>query len=348
MKIGPWQLTSNLLLAPMAGVTDLPFRNLCRRFGAGLAVSEMITADTSLWGSRKTLTRLDHEGEASPVAVQILGTEPRAMAEAARRNVDLGAQIIDINMGCPAKKVCRKAAGSALLRDEPKVARILEAVVTAVEVPVTLKIRTGWDAQHRNAVRIARIAEASGIQLLTVHGRTRACRFSGQAEYETIRQVKQTVAIPVVANGDIDGEEKAARVLKFTGADAIMIGRAAQGRPWIFRQIGHYLAHGSRLPPPSPRWIGALLLEHLDAILALHGMRHGVRIARKHIAWYSREMDGGADFRRRINAAETADEQRRLIETFFLERPDATTGLPRGAIPGGTPHEFRGDTRLFR
>ena len=250
MKIGPWNLASNLLLAPMAGITDLPFRNLCRRFGAGLAVSEMVTADTSLWGSRKTLTRLQHAGEEPPVSVQILGTEPEKMAEAARINVDLGAHIIDINMGCPARKVCRVAAGSALLRDEARVARILEAVVQAVEVPVTLKIRTGWDPANRNAARIARIA------LLTVHGRTRACRFAGEAEYETIRLVKQSVAIPVVANGDIDSEKKAEQVLKFTGADAIMIGRAAQGRPWIFHRIGHYLQTGERLPPPSPSGSG--------------------------------------------------------------------------------------------
>jgi len=317
MKIGSWHLGSNLLLAPMAGITDLPFRNLCRRFGAGLAVSEMVTADTSLWGSRKTLTRLQHAGEEPPVSVQILGTEPQKMAEAARINVGLGAHIIDINMGCPAKKVCKVAAGSALLRDERRVARILEAVVKAVEVPVTLKIRTGWDTRSRNASAIARIAEHSGIQMLTVHGRTRACRFAGEAEYETIRQVKQDVAIPVVANGDIDCEKKAEQVLKFTGADAIMIGRAAQGRPWIFHRIDHYLRTGKTLPPPSPQWIGEVLLEHLEALYDLYGREHGVRIARKHIAWYSREMKGGADFRRRINGATTADEQEQLIETFF-------------------------------
>ena len=317
MRIGSWNLGSNLLLAPMAGITDLPFRNLCRRFGAGLAVSEMVTADTSLWGSRKTLARLQHAGEEPPVSVQILGTEPAKMAEAARINVDLGAHIIDINMGCPAKKVCKVAAGSALLRDERRVARILEAVVGAVDVPVTLKIRTGWDTRSRNASAIARIAEQSGIQMLTVHGRTRACRFAGEAEYETIRQVKQEVAIPVVANGDIDSEKKAEQVLKFTGADAIMIGRAAQGRPWIFHRISHYLRTGKILPLPSPQWIGEVLLEHLEALYDLYGREHGVRIARKHIAWYSREMEGAADFRRRINGAATADEQEQLIETFF-------------------------------
>ncbi len=347
MKIGSWQLSGRLLLAPMAGITDLPFRNLCRRFGAALAVSEMVTADTSLWGSRKSLSRLAHEGEPAPVAVQILGTEPAAMAEAARVNVDLGAQIIDINMGCPAKKVCRKAAGSALLRDEPLVARILEAVVKAVEVPVTLKIRTGWDAQNRNALRIARIAEASGIRMLTIHGRTRADRFAGEAEYETIRQVKQSVGIPVVANGDIDSEKKAARVLKFTGADAIMIGRAARGRPWIFRQIGHYLERGTLLPPPTRAQIGELLLEHLAAMHDFYGERHGVRIARKHIGWYSRELEGGADFRRRINGTECGKEQRRLIEEFFLEDPAVSERASAQGLPGGKPHEFPGESRLF-
>ncbi len=347
MKIGPWQLNGNLLLAPMAGITDLPFRNLCRRFGAALAVSEMVTADTSLWGSRKSLGRLAHEGEPAPVAVQILGADPDTMAEAARVNVDLGAQIIDINMGCPAKKVCRKAAGSALLRDERLVARILEAVVKAVEVPVTLKIRTGWDARNRNALRIAGIAEASGIRMLAIHGRTRADRFAGEAEYETVRQVKQAVGIPVVANGDIDSEKKAARVLKFTGADAIMIGRAARGRPWIFRQIAHYLDQGTLLPPPSREQIGALLLEHLEAMHDFYGERHGVRIARKHIGWYSRELKGGADFRRHINTAATAGEQRRLIEQFFLEAPAVPARASAQGIPGGMPHEFRGESRLF-
>ncbi len=347
LRIGPLQLSGNLLLAPMAGITDLPFRRLCRRFGAALAFSEMVTADTSLWGSRKSLARLRHEGEPPPVAVQILGNDPRAMAEAARVNVALGAQIIDINMGCPAKKVCRRAAGSALLRDEALVGRILEAVVKAVEVPVTLKIRTGWDPAHRNAPRIARIAEQAGIALLTVHGRTRACRFAGAAEYETIRQTKQSVAIPVVANGDIDSGEKAAKVLQFTGADAIMIGRAARGRPWIFREIACHLERGVRPPPPSPEWIGGVLLEHLEALHAFYGEHHGVRIARKHIGWYSRTMPGGAEFRRRINAVETARQQRRLVEDFFFAgRPDPAGAAAR-STPGGMPHELRGDTRLF-
>ncbi|BAO43027.1 tRNA dihydrouridine synthase DusB [Thiolapillus brandeum] len=320
MKIGDIQLQSPLLLAPMAGITDLPFRNLCRRFGASLAFSEMISADTSLWASRKTQTRLQREGEKPPIAVQILGTDPEKMARAAKMNVDHGAQIIDINMGCPAKKVCKVAAGSALLRDERLVAEILEAVVAAVEVPVTLKIRTGWDPSSRNALSIARIAEQSGVRMLSIHGRTRACRFSGEAEYETIRLVKQSVSIPIVANGDIHDEKKAQQVLKFTGADAIMIGRAAQGRPWIFQQLAHYLARGERLATPSPQWIGNLLQEHLDALYSLYGSRHGVRIARKHIAWYSRQMRGAAEFRQEINRVESPRDQLDLVKRYFVDR----------------------------
>ncbi len=320
MKIGNIQLQGQLLLAPMAGITDLPFRNLCRRFGASLAFSEMISADTSLWASRKTQTRLRREGEAPPIAVQILGTDPGRMALAAQVNVDHGAQIIDINMGCPAKKVCKVAAGSALLRDEGLVAQILEAVVAAVDVPVTLKIRTGWDPSHRNALNIARIAQESGVQMLSIHGRTRACKFSGDAEYETIRLVKQSLSIPIVANGDIGDEKKAQQVLKFTGADAIMIGRAAQGRPWIFQQIAHYLASGEQLAPPQPQWIGNLLLEHLDALYTLYGTRHGVRIARKHIAWYSRQMRGAAEFRQEINKVESTRDQLDLVKRYFVDR----------------------------
>ena len=320
MNIGKLQLSSNLILAPMAGITDLPFRQLCRRFGAGLAISEMVSADTSLWGSKKTQTRLQHAGETTPVAVQIVGTDPKKLAEAARINVNYGADIIDINMGCPAKKVCKVAAGSALLRDEQLVGKILESVVKAVETPVTLKIRTGWDKNSINALRIANIAQDSGIQMLTIHGRTRACKFSGDAEYETIREVKQQVSIPVVANGDISDEKKALQVLKFTGADAIMVGRAAQGRPWIFRHIAHYLATGEELQTPKPQWIGALLLEHLQALYSLYGEQHGVRIARKHIAWYSRHLRGAAEFRRHINAVETVQGQRDLIKAFFYCR----------------------------
>ena len=320
MQIGNHRLSGNLILAPMAGITDLPFRQLCRRFGASLAVSEMISADTSLWGSRKTQTRLHHEGEDSPVAVQIVGTDPEKLALAARINVDYGAEIIDINMGCPAKKVCKVAAGSALMRDERLVGRILEAVVGAVDVPVSLKMRTGWDRQSINAPTIARIAEESGIRMLSVHGRTRACKFAGEAEYETIREVKQAVSIPVVANGDIQDEKKAKQVLKFTGADAIMIGRAAQGRPWIFRQIAHYLATGEQLQEPESQWIGDLLLEHLEALYSLYGQRHGVRIARKHIAWYSRHLRGAAKFRQKINQVEDTKGQQDLIKAFFYCR----------------------------
>ena len=317
MHIGPIPLSGNLILAPMAGVTDRPFRTLCRRLGADLAVSEMLSADTSLWGSRKSLQRLNHDGEPGPVSVQILGTDPARMAEAARRSVDNGARIIDINMGCPAKKVCRVAAGSALLREPDRVKKILESVVKAVPVPVTLKIRTGWDRQHRNGVEIARIAENAGIQALAVHGRTRDCGYSGNAEYQTIRDIKQTIGIPVIANGDIDSVEKAARVLADTGADALMIGRAAQGRPWIFREIRHFLATGEHLPEPASTWVRDLLLSHVDALHAFYGERHGTRIARKHIAWYSRTQPDSAAFRRRINSLETAAEQIAAITTFF-------------------------------
>ena len=317
IRIGPYKLSSNLILAPMAGITDKPFRQLCRSFGAGLAVSEMISADTSLWDSRKTLTRLDHAGEDTPVSVQIVGSDPVKMAQAARLNVDHGAQIIDINMGCPAKKVCKVAAGSALLRNEPLVARILEAVVESVHVPVTLKIRTGWDRENRNGVQIARIAEQSGIQALAVHGRTRACGFSGEAEYDTIRQIKSAVKLPIIANGDIDQLKKAKQVLKSTGVDGIMIGRAAQGRPWVFSELNHYLQTGERLPEPAPSWIRDVLLQHLQELYSLYGEGHGVRIARKHIAWYSKHRDDGASFRKEINQATNAEDQTKLIREFF-------------------------------
>ncbi|QFY89142.1 tRNA dihydrouridine synthase DusB [Magnetovirga frankeli] len=316
MRIGPHCLTNRLILAPMAGVSDKPFRNLCRQQGAGLAVGEMISSNSALRGSRKSLLRLDHSGEQGPIAVQILGADPQAMAEAARINCGEGADIIDINMGCPAKKVCQVAAGSALLRDERLVARILEAVVAAVEVPVTLKIRTGWDPASRNALAIGRIAEQSGIQALSIHGRTRACGFSGQAEYQTIRQVKQALSIPVIANGDIDSGEKALQVLKQTGADGLMIGRAARGRPWIFAQINHFLHTGQPLPAPHPLRVQGLLLGHLERLYELYGSA-GVRVARKHIAWYSKGMLGGAELRRQINQSSTCGEQRRLIQVFF-------------------------------
>ncbi|MCB1802615.1 MAG: tRNA dihydrouridine synthase DusB [Gammaproteobacteria bacterium] len=317
MHLGPHKLDNALIVAPMAGVTDRPFRVLCRRLGAGLAVSEMVTADASLYGTRKTVRRLDHRGETGPISVQIVGTEPDTMAQAARVNVAHGAQIIDINMGCPAKKVCKLAAGSALMRDEDLVRRILDQVVAAVDVPVTLKMRTGWDSANRNAPRIARLAEQAGISALAVHGRTRACGYRGEAEYDTLTQVKHAVSIPVIANGDIDSPAKAAQVLRQTGADGLMIGRAAQGRPWIFGEITHYLATGELLPEPSPAWIRDTLLEHLAALYELYGSEHGVKVARKHIAWYSRTQPGGAAFRQRINAATTTKQQSDQIRDFF-------------------------------
>ncbi len=317
MRIGPYQLPNNLILAPMAGVTDRPFRQLCRRMGAGMAVSEMVSSNSLLWGSEKTRRRADHQGEPEPKSVQIAGADPAMMAEAARHNVANGAQIIDINMGCPARKVCNVAAGSALLKDEKRVEEILRAVIGAVDVPVTLKIRTGWDSSSRNAVTIAGIAEACGVQALAVHGRTRADGYRGEAEYDTIRQVKQAVSIPVIANGDITTPEKARQVLEFTGADAIMVGRAAQGRPWIFREIDHYLATGEKLPEPSPLEIRDILLEHLDNLYRFYGEYTGVRIARKHISWYSKGQRGGALFRDAVNRAESAEQQLAMTRKFF-------------------------------
>jgi tRNA-dihydrouridine synthase B len=325
VRIGYLQLRNNLIVAPMAGVTDRPFRALCRRLGAGLAVSEMVTADASLYGTRKTVRRLDHDGEPEPVSVQIVGTDPEKLAQAARINVGHGADIIDINMGCPAKKVCKVAAGSALMRDEDLVKRILDRVVDAVDVPVTLKTRTGWDSYNRNAPRIAELAEQAGVAAVTVHGRTRACGYSGEAEYDTITEVKRAVSIPVIANGDIDSAEKADKVLRRTGADAVMIGRAAQGRPWIFREIAHYLATGMQLPSPGPDWIRDLLLEHTEALYMLYGQGHGVRIARKHIAWYCRNQPGSADFRSRVNRIDDATEQRRAIRAYFDAMQETTT-----------------------
>ncbi|MEW8346963.1 MAG: tRNA dihydrouridine synthase DusB [Candidatus Thiodiazotropha taylori] len=317
MRIGSYEIANNLLLAPMAGVTDRPFRQLCRRLGAGLAVSEMISADASLWGTKKSVKRLDHDGEEAPISVQILGSDPQMMAQAAQANVAMGAQIIDINMGCPAKKVCKKSAGSALLKDEPLVADILKATVDAVDVPVTLKIRTGTDPQNRNGERIAEIAEHAGIQALSVHGRTRACKFAGQAEYETIRSIKQTVAIPVIANGDIDSPQKAAEVLERTGADALMIGRAAQGRPWIFNEINNYLTTGQLLPEPELEWVADILTRHVQQLYEFYGEYLGVRIARKHIAWYSKGRPEGAVFRNKINYSESSAEQLQAIKEYF-------------------------------
>ena len=317
MQIGPYSLRNPLFLAPMAGVTDRPFRQLCRRMGAGMAVSEMVSSNALLWGSEKTRRRIDHRGEDGPRSVQIAGSDPAMMADAARFNVDHGAQIIDINMGCPAKKVCRQAAGSALLRDEALVARILDAVVAAVDAPVTLKIRTGWDPAERNGVNIARIAEAAGISALAVHGRTRNCYYTGSAEYDTIRQIKQTIAIPVIANGDIDSPEKAREVLALTGADGIMIGRAAQGRPWIFREIAHLLANGEQLATPPPSEIRDTLLQHLENLYAFYGEYTGVRVAHKHIAWYSKNAPNGAEFRRQINHSDSAAGQLAETHRFF-------------------------------
>jgi tRNA-dihydrouridine synthase B len=317
MRIGPYQLENNLLLAPMAGITDRPFRQLCRKLGAGMTTSEMVSSNSALRGTAKTLRRLDFIGEPGPVSIQILGADPRTMAEAARTYAGQGVDIIDINMGCPAKKVCRVDAGSALLRDERQVGRILDAVVKAVAVPVTLKIRTGWDADSRNGVTVARIAEAAGIHALAVHGRTRACGFGGAAEYDTIREIVQTVSIPVIANGDIDSPEKAKKVLAYTGAAGIMIGRAARGRPWIFREIAHYLATGKQSPPPTPAWIRECMLEHLESLLAFYGEHQGSRMARKHIAWYSRGLPGSTLFRRQINTLGSAREQFALVADFF-------------------------------
>jgi tRNA-dihydrouridine synthase B len=301
----------------MAGITDRPFRRLARRFGAGLAVSEMLSSRPELRESRKSRLRRDHAGETGPISVQIAGADPRMLAEAARFNVDEGAQIVDINMGCPAKKVCNVSAGSALLENEALVAGILEAVTAAVEVPVTLKIRTGPAPERRNAVRIARIAESAGVQLLAIHGRTRACAFAGEAEYETIAEVKSRVRIPVVANGDIRTPEQAKRVLELTGADGIMIGRAAQGRPWLFREIAHYLATGARLAPPSAAEMGAVLAEQLAGLYDLYGAEHGARIARKHIGWTVRGLPGGDAFRSGTNLIVDAEAQLQAVSEYF-------------------------------
>jgi tRNA-dihydrouridine synthase B len=317
MHIGPFPIDPPLALAPMAGVTDKPFRQLCKRLGAGLAVSEMTASDPRLWQTRKSLHRMDHVGEPSPVSVQIAGSDPAMLAEAARYNVAHGAQLIDINMGCPAKKVCNAWAGSALLADEPLVARICRAVVGAVEVPVTLKIRTGQTPDNRNALAIARIAEDCGIAALAVHGRTRSQKYEGFAEYDTITAVKSAVSIPVFANGDVDSPMKARLVLDHTRADALMIGRAAQGRPWIFRGIAHYLATGEYLPEPGVIEVRDILLGHLDDLYAFYGETMGVRIARKHLGWYARDRPENAAFRAVVNAAESAREQLRLTRDYF-------------------------------
>jgi tRNA-dihydrouridine synthase B len=320
MRIGHITLANRLFAAPMAGVTDRPFRQLCKRLGAGYAVSEMVTSRKDLWNSLKTSRRANHDGEVEPIAVQIAGTDAEMMAEAARYNIDRGAQIIDINMGCPAKKVCNKWAGSALMRDEALALQIVEAVVEACtphRVPVTLKMRTGWCDAERNAVVLARAAEQAGVAMITVHGRTREQGYKGEAEYATIAAVKRAVVVPVVANGDIDSPEKARDVLAATGADALMIGRAAQGRPWIFREIAHFLATGEHLAPPSVAEARGWLLEHLDDHYRLYGEATGVRSARKHIGWTIRGLPGGDAFRDRMNRIETCDEQVRVVGDWF-------------------------------
>jgi tRNA-dihydrouridine synthase B len=320
MNIGPHELPNRVFVAPMAGVTDRPFRQLCRAFGAGYAVSEMVTSRKDLWNSVKTSRRADHAGEPGPVAVQIAGTDAQMMAEAAAYNVDRGAQIIDINMGCPAKKVCNKWAGSALMQDEPLALAIAEAVVGACAphgVPVTLKMRTGWSQEHRNAVALARAFEGAGIQMLTVHGRTREQGYRGEAEYDTIAAVKQAVRVPVVANGDIASPERALAVLAATGADAVMVGRAAQGRPWIFREIAHFLATGTELAPPLVAEVRRALLAHLQDHYALYGEFTGVRSARKHIGWYVKGLPGGEAFREEMNRIEESDAQFQAVAAFF-------------------------------
>lgn len=317
MQIGPYQLRNNVFVAPMAGVTDRPFRQLCKEMGAGYAVSEMAASNPRLWATDKSTRRINHEGEMEPKAVQIAGADPQLLAEAARFNVSRGAQIIDINMGCPVKKVCNRWCGSALLRDEPLVAELLNAVVTAVDVPVTLKFRTGWDRDHKNALIIARIAEESGIAMLTLHGRTRADAYKGEAEYDTIAAVKAAVRIPVVANGDIDSPHKAAQVLRITGADAVMVGRAAQGRPWIFREIDHYLRIGELLESPTISEVRERMAQHLQAHYAFYGDYLGVRTARKHIGWYVRDLHGGETFRQRMNLIDDCVTQLAAVDAFF-------------------------------
>ncbi len=319
MQIGNHILKNNLVVAPMAGVTDRPFRMLCKQLGAGLAVSEMVTSNSLLYGSEKTKRRANHEGEVSPISVQIAGADPKMMAEAAKYNVDHGAQIIDINMGCPAKKICNVMAGSALLKDEPLVAQILKAVVGAVDVPVTLKIRTGWDKQNRNAIQVAKMAEDIGVQALAMHGRTRACLYNGNAEYDTIAAVKQSINIPLIANGDITTPEKAKYVLDYTKADAVMIGRAAQGRPWIFREIEHYLKTGEHMLAPTVDEIHSVMLGHLHDLYAFYGDLTGMRVARKHISWYTKGLAGSAAFRHNMNTLQTIELQLDAINGFFAE-----------------------------
>ena len=332
MHIGPIELPNKLFVAPMAGVTDRPFRMLCRSLGAGYAVSEMVTSKRELWTSLKTSRRADHDGEPAPIAVQIAGVDPTEMADAARYNIDRGAQVIDINMGCPAKKVCNKWAGSALMQDEPLAIAIVQAVVAAcapLNVPVTLKMRTGWCEAERNAVRLARLAESAGVAMVTVHGRTREQGYKGDAEYNTVAAVKAALKIPVVANGDIHSPEKAREVLRATGADALMIGRAAQGRPWIFREIAHFLATGEHLPPPATHEVQRWLTEHLHQHYGLYGEHIGVRSARKHIGWAVRALPGGEVFRAQMNLIDESNAQLRAVQAYFEGLADAYFLLPQ-------------------
>jgi tRNA-dihydrouridine synthase B len=342
MNIGSHSLPNNLFVAPMAGVTDRPFRQLCKTLGAGYAVSEMVTSRKDLWSSLKTSRRANHEGETGPIAVQIAGTDAAMMAEAALYNIDRGAQIIDINMGCPAKKVCNKWAGSALMQDEALALQIVQAVVAACaprNVPVTLKMRTGWCQAHKNALALARVFESAGVQMLTVHGRTREQGYGGQAEYDTIAAVKAAVRIPVVANGDITSPEKAREVLAYTGADALMIGRAAQGRPWIFREIAHFLASGTHLASPLVTEVKRLLLEHLQDHYALYGEYTGVRTARKHIGWYVKALPGGEAFRARMNTLEDSAAQSRAVSDFFDELGTRMDRMPAAGAPDNESEE---------
>ena len=317
LKIGPYQLASPFLLAPMTGISDAPFRRVCRYFGAGMTTSEMTTADISLWNTTKSRHRLDIDSDAEPRVVQIAGSDPEQMAIAARLCVKRGAQIIDINMGCPAKNVLKKQAGSALLQDEPLVARILEAVVAAVDVPVTLKIRTGWDQHHKNGINVARLAEGCGIQALAVHGRTRACRFKGEAEYETIAQIKNAIDIPVIANGDIRTVEKSLEVFRLSSADALMIGRGAQGRPWIFRELNHFYQTGKAAPPIANTELRDIMLGHLDDMHRFYGDKTGVRVARKHLASYCTSLEKSENFRSQVVRVDKASEQIRLTREYF-------------------------------
>jgi len=331
MRIGPYLLANNLFVAPMAGVTDRPFRKLCKQLGAGYAVSEMVTSRRDLWHTLKTSRRADHQGESGPIAVQIAGTDGPMMAEAARYNIERGAQIIDINMGCPAKKVCNKWAGSALMQDEPLALSIVEAVVQACEpfkVPVTLKMRTGWCDSHKNAVRLAQAAQSVGVQMITVHGRTREQGYKGEAEYDTIAAVKAAVSVPVVANGDIDSPHKALQVLQRTGADALMIGRAAQGRPWIFREIAHFMQTGQLLAPPLVEEVRRLLQEHLQEHYSLYGEFIGVRSARKHIAWYIRGLPGADAFRMAMNRLDDCAAQQHAVDGYLDQLAQMGDRLP--------------------